>query len=139
MRSKVFGLFKEGAESGALQAAIDSLDPKKPPVLTAGKFQGYYGKFYRSMPPSSWASINSKFPSQKPLKQLDLTHVQALHRELEQLAKDRAALMAQVNLIRGKVEEVGQENQKLASEVLSRPLSPHSDRQKHLTAKYGAG
>lgn len=64
---------------------------------------------------------------------------QALHRELEQLAKDRAALMSQVNVIRGKVTDMGQENNRLASEVLSRPMSPNADRTQALAAKYGAG
>lgn len=75
----------------------------------------------------------------EPPPVVDLTHVEALHRELEQLAKDRQALMAQVNLIRDKMDEVGQENRQLASEVLSRPLSAStSARHQELGQKYGA-
>jgi hypothetical protein len=70
-------------------------------------------------------------------KEADLSHVLALHRELELLAQDRASMMAQVSSIRDKLDQVREDNKKLASEVLSRPLSTAATpRSQELTKKY---
>lgn len=69
----------------------------------------------------------------------DLSHVLALQRELELLAKDRAAMMMTVQGIQEKLASVKSENERLAAEVRSRPLSPTaSARTTELAEKYAA-
>jgi len=103
--------------------------------LAAASLDGRLAKALTEAP-----GLEDIVPEPEPPQVVDLTHVEALHRELEQLAKDRQALMAQVNLIRDKMDEVGQENRQLASEVLSRPISAGgtSARQQELGQKYTA-
>jgi len=146
LQGMVLKSLTEAADSGALAVAMEKVQGGH--VLKGGSFSTYYtGKILPNMKPAAWDKIYSRFGN-KPTgasaaaaapveaKPLDLSHVQALHMELEQLAKDRAALMEMVTQIRDKVEEVGKENKKLANEVLSRPLSPTSERQKAAAAKY---
>jgi hypothetical protein len=84
---------------------------------------------HRSIDKDAWATIHTRFQkakqieTQSEVQRVDEDSINVLNMELEQLAKDRAKLLEQVNMIRSLMVDVAADNNRLAQEVLNRPVS----------------
>jgi hypothetical protein len=116
-------------EDGRLGDILGVVKPPAPCVVVDGSISAYYTRHVGpAMDKNAWATIHCMFePAKKiekqPVKTVDEDSIQMLNTELEQLAKDRAALLEQVNMIRSLMVDVAADNNRLAQEVLARPMS----------------
>lgn len=133
LRSKARDDFLAAAKDGRLNDILRTVKPAPSiraqsltPVLIDRSFASYYKQHVQ--PNISMATIHARFQLVKNNQAVDGQRadedsINVLNSELEQLAKDRAKLLEQVNQIRNLMVDVAADNNRLAQEVLNRPMS----------------
>lgn len=116
LRHKSKEVLDAAVKSGALKeqvAEIEDVRQRSKQDLAVAAANGTLGAALQGSSNQEQASGQSKTGAG-----IDLSNVEALHKELEQLAKDRASLLSHVNKLKGKVQDLGVENEKLADSLV---------------------
>jgi len=116
LRHKSKEVLDAAVKSGALKeqvAEIEDVRQRSKQDLAVAAANGTLGAALQGSSNQEQTSGQSKTGAG-----IDLSNVEALHKELEQLAKDRASLLSHVNKLKGKVQDLGVENEKLADSLV---------------------